>query len=115
MAVWPVTLPEYWQVSGFKETGADNTIRTRMDVGPAKVRRRTATNIRTVSGRMWLTNAQYTIMRTFYETDTLYGSDTFTMDDVHGTNRTWRFTKPPEYTTVGPNNWQVTLNLEEMP
>jgi len=115
MAAWPGTLPDFFQVGGYTEKGADNLIRTNMDVGPAKVRRRTVTNIRSIVGNMWLTSAQYTAMKTFFEVTQAYGSLTFTMDDAHAVNQTWRFVKPPVYTTVGPNNWQVKLDLEEMP
>ena len=114
MAAWPGTLPNLFQVQGFVETGAENTIRSNMDVGPAKLRRRTTTGIRTHSGAMWLTDAQYTAMRTYYEVTQKFGSLSFTLDDAHGTNRTFRFLTPPKYTTVGPNNWQVKLDLEEL-
>jgi len=114
MAVWPGTLPDFFQVGGFVETGAVNTIRSTMDVGPDKLRRRTTTGIRRHQGDMWLTEAQYALMRTFYEDTHAFGSLSFTMDDAHGTNRTFRFITPPKYTTVGPNNWKVRLDLEEL-
>ncbi len=115
MAAWPGTLPQNFQVSGYSERGANNIIRTKMDIGPDKVRQRTVSNVRTVQGDMWLTVAQYTIMRTFFEDDHDYGALTFTKDDEHNINRTWRFISPPIYTTIGPENWQVRLELEEMP
>jgi len=115
MAAWPGTLPDFFQVGGYTETGAENTIRTQMDVGPDKIRRRTVTDTRTVVGSMWLTPSQYTELKTFYEITHAYGSLPFTMDDAHGVNQTWRFLSPPVYTTLGPENWQVRLNIEEMP
>jgi len=114
MAAWPGTLPQNFQVSGYSESDAINTIRTSMDVGPDKVRKRTTSNIRQVTGDMWLTPAQYTIMRDFYIAHE-YGSLTFTKVDEHSVSRTWRFVDPPMYSTVGPENWQVRLKLEEMP
>lgn len=115
MAAWPGTLPDFFQVDGYTEEGANNLIRSNMDVGPAKVRRRTTANIRSVTGRMWITAAQYTILRDYFEVTQAYGSLTFTMDDARGTNRTWRFVKPPRYTPNGPLEWIVQLTLEEMP
>ena len=115
MAAWPGTLPTIFQVQGFKEDGADNLIRSSMDVGPAKVRRRTTTNVRNHAGSMWLTDTQYSALRTFFETTVSYGSQSFTMDDVHGTNRDFRFVKPPEYSSIGPGYWEVKLSLEELP
>lgn len=115
MAAWPSTLPDFFQVGGYSEKGVDNTLRSKMDVGPDKLRRRTITNVRNVIGNMWLTDSQYDDMVTFYETTQNYGADSFTMDDAHAVNKTWRFVGPPSYSTVGPNNWQVRLTLEEMP
>lgn len=115
MAAWPGTLPQNFQIQGYTETGAQNTVRTKMEVGPDKVRKRTTSEVRVVQGNMWLTAAQYTIMRTFYETDHNFGADTFTKDDEHAINRTWRFVDPPVYTTIGANTWQVRLKIEEMP
>lgn len=115
MAAWPGTLPDFFQIRGFTETGADNIIRSSVDVGPEKVRRRTVTNVRRHVGNMWLTDSQYTELKTFFEVTHEYGALSFTMDDAHGTNQTFRFVSPPKYTTVGPNNWQVRLDLEELP
>lgn len=115
MAAWPGTLPDFFQVGGYSEKGPDNIIRTTMDVGPDKLRRRTVTNIRSIVGNMWLTNSQYDDMVTFFETTQLYGAISFTMDDAHGVNKTWRFVDSPVYTTIGPDNWQVRLSLEELP
>jgi hypothetical protein len=115
MAAWSGTLPQNFQVQGYVETGAENTIRTRMEVGPDKVRKRTTSDVRTVVGNMWLTPAQYTELRTFYEVTHEYGALSFTKDDEHGISRTWRFVSPPIYSTNGPENWQVRLSIEEMP
>jgi len=112
---WPNTLPNFFQVKGFIETGAVNAIRSTMDVGPDKLRRRTTTGIRNHVGNMWLTTTQYTTLRTFFEDTISFGVISFTMNDAHGTNRTFRFIRPPRYTTIGPDNWQVKLELEELP
>ncbi len=45
MATWPATLPAP-ALSSLRETPPDNLIRTQMDKGPAKVRRRTTANVR---------------------------------------------------------------------
>lgn len=115
MATYPASLPTTFQVDGYRETDSDNTIRTSMDVGPDKIRRRTTANSRIVVGTMWLTQTQYTTFRAFFETDTSYGTDTFDFTDVHGVLRTYRFYKPPQYEPNGPINWKVKLEWEELP
>ena len=57
MTVWPSSLPAPL-LSTFKETPPDNVIRTSMDVGVAKVRKRTSANVRPISFSLMLTPAQ---------------------------------------------------------
>lgn len=113
--VWPTSIPDNFQVGGYSETGSDNLIRTAMSVGPDKVRRRTTANVRQIVGSFWLTSAQYTTLRNFFENEVAYGAVPFIKLDAHGINRLFRFSKPPVYTPNGPNNWQVRVELEEMP
>lgn len=40
MPNWPETLPQSPLLDGWRETPADNTVRTAMEAGPAKVRAR---------------------------------------------------------------------------
>lgn len=112
---WPVSIPENFQVGGYSETEADNTIRTTMSVGPDKIRRRTTANVRMVSGVFWLTTTQYNTLRNFFENTVSYGTVPFIKSDAHGVNRLFRFSRPPVYTPNGPNNWLVKVELEEMP
>ena len=44
-ALWPSDLPSMPRAAGFGYTEGDNTIRSEMDVGPAKVRRRSTLRI----------------------------------------------------------------------
>lgn len=116
MAVtYPSSLPTNFQTQGYKETGADNQLRSNMDVGPAKVRRRTTTQVRTIVGSFFLTPAQYATFKTFYETDTAYGTLPFDFTDPHGNANEYRFVSPPVYTPNGNVEWQVQVNWEEMP
>ena len=112
---YPGTLPTNFQVQGYKETGANNQIRTSMDVGPDKVRRRTTANVRVVVGSFFLTPAQYTTFKSFYEVDTAYGVLPHDFTDPHGNTNEYRFTKPPVYIPNGNVEWQVQVEWEELP
>lgn len=73
MATWPTTLPSPLR-SGYGIQTQDATVRTDMDVGPARVRRRTTSAPDTVT-LSWLFDAsQMAVFRAFWEGDWNYGS-----------------------------------------
>lgn len=116
MPAWPGTLPERPAPEGFKETTPDVLLRTQMDSGPAKVRRRTTTDIRRFTMVFMMTQAQVAIFDTFLLTDLKNGSLSFTM--MHPRTEatvTMRLVQQPVYVCVGGTEWNVTLELEQLP
>jgi len=112
MPEWPATLPQ--EPPGETETAPDLAVRTEMDAGPPKMRRRFTAGVRRFSREMILTAAQVEILDAFY-LDTL--KSTLSFDWTHpraGANVTYRFTGPPAYTTY-EGNYKVTLPLEILP
>jgi len=115
MATWPATFPGP-ALNTLKETPPDNTIRTKMDKGPHKVRRRTTANIRPISFGLKLTAAQTAELDTFYDTTTFSGADEF--DYTHprtGVAVKARFVDPPEYSEMEKVGYNCTISLEIMP
>lgn len=114
--VWPNTLPQRVDAPSFKEKPGSNTIRTAMDVGSAKVRRRTTASVRTVDATMMLSRAERDALDAFY-TDTLKdGSLAF--DWLHPTTQlaaTFRFRDPPEFNAISGTTYVATLPLEILP
>jgi len=116
--VWPSTLPQMPNTN-YSETGGVLILRTSMDAGPAKMRRR-GKRTETMQVTYNLSTAQMATLETFAK-DTLQGTARF------------GFTHPrtlavvevriiPEsggsmYTTsyIAPNYWQVSLKLEVLP
>jgi hypothetical protein len=119
--LWPATLPQYLPVANYQEVPPDTTLRTPMDAGPAKLRRRYTANVRNISTIMPLTEAQLRILDSFYLDDTQGGSLPF--DWVHpryagespGLPVTMRFIKQPTYTCVEPDYYNAQLDFEIMP
>jgi len=114
MATWP-TLPAPI-INTFNETLPDNVIRTSMDKGPAKVRRRTTANVRPIQFSMVLTEAQVATLDTFYNTTTLSGAQEF--DYTHprtGATVSARFTQPPAYSDINGLAYRVEVQLEILP
>lgn len=115
MAVWPTSLPAP-ALNSLQESPPDNVIRTNMDKGPAKVRRRTTANIRPISFILVLTAAEVAALDTFYVDDTFSGSEAF--DYTHprtGLACTARFVSPPEYSEREKAGYTVSVSLEIMP
>lgn len=115
MATWPATLPAPI-INSLKESPPDNTIRSQMDKGPAKVRRRTTANVRPLSFTLRLTPAQVATLDTFYNTTTFSGADEF--DYTHPRTSaavTARFVNPPEYSELEGVLYNCSISLEIMP
>jgi hypothetical protein len=121
MMEWPATLPQYLPVSGYQEQPPDTTLRTSMDAGPAKLRRRYTANVRNITATLMLSEAQLRTLDAFYVTDTRGGSLPF--DWVHPRYAgespsypvTMRFIKQPSYAAVEPDYYSAQLELEIMP
>lgn len=114
-SAWPTTLPAHL-INSFQETPPDNVLRTSMDKGPAKLRRRTTTNTRPIRFSMILTPTQLTALDTFYATTTRSGADEF--DYKHPrTNATVsaRFANPPSYSDVNGRVYRAEISLEILP
>jgi len=78
---WPATLPQGLLKSSFSDGPPDNLLRTQMEAGPAKVRRRTTAGVRPLSGAMRVTAAQWAIFKTFFDTDLQSGALSFAFPD----------------------------------
>jgi len=120
--VWPATLPTKFNETDYTEGVANNLLRSQMDYGPAKIRRRTSANPRPVSGSMQMTNEQLEDLITFVDTTTLGGSLPFDFPAQRG-GGTWlaRFGNEG-LPTWKPNGymddevaWTVTMKLEILP
>ena len=92
MAVWPSTLPLPEQ-EGYNEAQANNILRTTMDAGAPKQRRRYTAVYTTVKFQMTLTSTQTTTLMSFYN---LVGADAFTWTHPRtSASVTARFIEPP--------------------
>lgn len=119
MATWPSTIP--FPKLGWTERRQQGFIRTPMDTGPAKVRRRFSAVSSEMETTVGLTAAQRATFDTFYATTLSEGSGEFTADDkVDGSTATYRFVAPPEFSHRHSNGTQTTvyevvLRLEKLP
>ena len=114
---WHTDLPENLFVSGYGQSLPAVTIKSEMDAGPSKIRRRFTAGVEPVSGTMVLTAAQLATFDTFFNTTLLGGSLRFswTKPPVHSAACEMRFTEVPNWTSLGGDNYEVSLSLEVLP
>jgi hypothetical protein len=120
MPTWPSTLPQN-QFIGLTEQRQDPRLRTQMDAGPAKMRRRYTATVRTFSVPIELNGTQRQAFDTFWITDTQEGSLSFSWTDpVTDSAVTFRFVSPPQWTlqaggATASRLWRAQLDLEILP
>lgn len=115
MAAWPPSLPQRVRADGFEEAPPNLTVRTPMDSGAPKVRRRFSAAPRQFSCSLVLTAAQTDTLDQFYYSTLVGGVEAF--DWVHPrTLAAGSFTLigPPAYSAAGGGMFvaRFTLQLE---
>ena len=116
MTAWPDTLPAALLLENFQELLPQTAIRTDMDTGPAKVRRRTTAGTGALMVSYLLSVAETITLDAFYRTTLSGGATPF--DFTHprtGAALSCRFTSPPEYAPLNGNYFKATLALEVLP
>lgn len=116
MPSWPLTLPSSPLVEGFRETPPDTVLRSPMDQGPAKLRRRTAAGTKALSLTYMLTRAQVDTLMDFFN-DTLAGG-ALAFDFTHpvnGATLSCRFRQMPAWAPANAEFFRAAIELEVMP
>lgn len=114
---WPITLPQALLINGYAEAPANTSLRTAMDAGPAKVRRRFTAGVRPISGQIIVTTAQLAILKTFYNITSQSGALRFNWNDPldSTTGVEMRFAAEPNWVPISGSKFQVSLDLEILP
>lgn len=115
---WPETLPQKLLIDGYNQAAANTVIRSQMDTGPAKQRRRFSAGVIPLGGRLILDETEMDTLRMFYDDTLLGGSLRFRWyNPIEGYEQTaqLRFISPITWTTYGAGLFNVALSLEVMP
>ena len=116
MPTWPNTLPATPQADSFRETVPTTLVRTEMEQGPAKVRRRSTAGVRKLSMSFVMSKAQIATLETFITTALSGGALAF--DYTHprsGASLSCRFRQMPEYASLNGVFFKVAIELEVLP
>lgn len=118
MAVnWPSSLQSILNADSFGVEKGETLIRTDMDIGPAKVRRRFTKPVDKYTCSINMYQSDYATFVQFFDTTLNGGATTFNfVDPFSGTSAIFRFTKPPSISSIGSAGWyRVTMNWEKLP
>lgn len=116
MPTWPPTLPAAPLAEGFRETMPALTVRTEMEAGPAKVRRRTTAGVGRISIAYLLSAAQVATLESFVKHDLAGGALAFNFTHPrHGATVRCRFARLPEHAAVNPEFFKSSFELEILP
>lgn len=81
MVDWPEGIPFFKLRSGYGAEPGENTLRTPMDVGPAKVRRRTTSAPSVITGSAYMTREEAQRFEQFWRDTLKDGALSFTLSD----------------------------------
>ena len=114
--IWPSTLQQLLSEASFSYEIADTSLRTDMDIGPQKVRRRYTKPVNSLTGSIYLTQVQFNIFYSFYNTTLNGGTIQFEFNHpITGVLTNWRFKGPARVQSIGGGNFTVEFSWEEMP
>ena len=120
VAAWPTGIPDTFESSGFAYDSDSGVIRSDMDSGPAKVRRRFTSTPKNMKGTIIMTRAQFQLWEIWFEDVIYHGSLSFTMTDPVNTGTmtvrlvTGSSSKPYSWTANGLDV-SLTITVEKLP
>lgn len=120
MPTWPSTLPQLPLSDSYSESPQSQVLRSSMDAGPPKTRRRFTAATRAIPMSFTLTNAQVEIFETWFDADIQGGSLPFDMIQPRtGIAVTMLISGEPPYqlTPIGTGSeyWRLSMQLEVQP
>jgi hypothetical protein len=117
MVTWPTSLPVEPIPDSISETPPKLSVRTEMDAGPAKVRRRFSSGVRLFEVAYMFSPAEMDIWELFYEETIFDGTMSFSYPHPRkwGTMINVRLTDTPQYKHKGAGYYDVVMKLEQIP
>lgn len=116
MDSWPIALQQLLNADDFDMKYGDVTVRSDMDVGPAKVRARYTDAVDTYTCSILMNKTDFETLTDFYKTTLAGGSLPFLFNDPFtGVPTTFRFTVPPELKPLGGLVFRVSMAWERLP
>lgn len=116
MDTWPITLQQTLNTEGFQIVFGITSIRSDVDVGPAKVRSRFTDAVDTYTTEIFLDFDQWGDLKDFYKTILVNGTLPFLFHDpMTDTDEVFRFASPPTVQPLGGRVFRINMNWEKLP
>lgn len=119
MATWPAGLSQCPLLDGYGEAPQSQVVRTQMDAGPAKQRRRFTAATRNIPVRYLMTSAELNLFEQWFDDDLAGGALPFTWPGSRlGTVKARIVSGDPPY-QISPaasgERWYVSMTMEVLP
>lgn len=112
--LWPDFLPQVLRLEGLQGQRKSNVIRTSMDAGPQKQRRRYTVSTKNFNGTILVTEEQRRLLEDFYENTIASGTLRFIMKDPQ-TLELCEFRFREDYQEEQVDGlWKISMPLEKM-
>lgn len=112
--LWPIALPQVIRLDGLQGQLKSNVVRSSMDAGPQKVRRRYTVTSKFFEGTIIVNEEQRRILENFYVNTIASGTLRFRMKDPQTLKlKEFRFQK--DYSEQQLDGlWKIIMSLEKM-
>jgi hypothetical protein len=114
MPTWPSSLPAPL-LTGYEINPEDPILRTQMDAGPDRVRRKFTAIPSRIPVRWRFTQAQFALFEAWHKLEALDGAAWFSIALANGLGfqtMEAKFVKPPKKAPLSGMNWEVSAELE---
>ena len=113
---WPAGVPKEFMKNGYDDGIADNRLRSPMDIGPGKKRRRSTWTPREVSGSIIMTKDQVATFEAWFNDTLAGGVYNFQLEHPRtGELLTWDMQNTPKPKPYMGEEWLVPVELREVP
>jgi hypothetical protein len=114
--VWPITLQSLVNEDGFSHALGETSIRSAMDIGPEKIRRRMTKSVDLFNVSINLTTTQYSVFYNFYDLTLNGGVESFYFNHpITGVQATYRMKGQPAIRSLGGGQFRVSMEWEQLP
>ena len=116
--LWPISLQQKLNTSGFEKVYGDTRVSSSVDVGPSKVRSRYTRSVDGYRCVIWIEHSLVSVFETFYKTSLAHGTLPFTFTDPFtevATDYRFQVDSTPSIRPVGGLIYELQMVWEILP